>query len=98
MDKTERRVTGLQVTKDGRTVDVTCNREVIVAAGAIESPKILMQSGIGPGDHLAKFGVSSVVVSDIECEDSEGVTVIAGQMVRWYIAYPANSNSFIIAT
>ena len=33
------------------------NREVIVASGAIGSPKLLLQSGIGPADHLKKAGV-----------------------------------------
>ncbi|PWL19774.1 alanine-phosphoribitol ligase [Falsochrobactrum shanghaiense] len=32
-------------------------REVIVASGAIGSPKLLLQSGIGPADHLRKVGV-----------------------------------------
>lgn len=33
------------------------SREVIVASGAIGSPKLLLQSGIGPADHLKKVGV-----------------------------------------
>ncbi|WP_273784698.1 GMC family oxidoreductase [Brucella intermedia] len=33
-------------------------REVIVASGAIGSPKLLLQSGIGPADHLKKTGVA----------------------------------------
>lgn len=33
-------------------------REVIVASGAIGSPKLLLQSGIGPADHLKKVGVA----------------------------------------
>ncbi|HHV70886.1 GMC family oxidoreductase [Brucella intermedia] len=34
------------------------SREVIVASGAIGSPKLLLQSGIGPADHLKKVGVA----------------------------------------
>ncbi len=34
------------------------SREVIVSSGAIGSPKLLLQSGIGPADHLKKLGVS----------------------------------------
>ncbi|MGK8639002.1 GMC family oxidoreductase [Brucella anthropi] len=33
-------------------------REVIVSSGAIGSPKLLLQSGIGPADHLKKLGVN----------------------------------------
>jgi choline dehydrogenase-like flavoprotein len=35
-------------------------REVIVSSGAIGSPKLLMQSGIGPADHLKSVGVTLV--------------------------------------
>ena len=35
-------------------------REVIVSSGAIGSPKLLMQSGIGPADHLKAVGVTPV--------------------------------------
>ncbi|GAB3162085.1 FAD-dependent oxidoreductase [Myceligenerans halotolerans] len=38
-------------------VSVRARQEVIVAAGAIESPKLLMLSGIGPQDHLGRVGV-----------------------------------------
>ncbi|MBJ6132733.1 GMC family oxidoreductase N-terminal domain-containing protein [Ochrobactrum sp. Q0168] len=34
------------------------SREVIVSSGAIGSPKLLLQSGIGPADHLKQVGVA----------------------------------------
>lgn len=40
---------------------VRVTREVIVSAGAIESPKVLMLSGLGPADHLRSHGVPVVL-------------------------------------
>lgn len=38
---------------------VQAAREIIVSAGAIKSPQILMLSGVGPSDHIKEFGIES---------------------------------------
>ena len=48
---------GVHYDKGGEIHNVKAKREVIVSAGAIMSPTILMRSGIGPHDHLDKIGV-----------------------------------------
>ncbi|MCP3801485.1 GMC family oxidoreductase N-terminal domain-containing protein [Allokutzneria sp. A3M-2-11 16] len=45
------------------TLTASARREVIVSCGAIESPKLLMLSGIGPAEHLRSFGIDVVVDS-----------------------------------
>ncbi|WP_248304820.1 choline dehydrogenase [Breoghania sp. L-A4] len=52
------RATGVEIERRGRTEVVKANREVIVAASSINSPKILMLSGVGPAAHLAEHGIA----------------------------------------
>jgi len=56
------RAVGVAAVLDGsRTpVSLVADREVIVSSGALGSPKLLMQSGIGPADHLRSVGVPVV--------------------------------------
>lgn len=59
-----KRATGVEViTSNGNTLTVSAKREVIVAGGVFESPKLLMLSGIGPKSELAEFGIRSTVDS-----------------------------------
>lgn len=49
---------GVQFEKKGRIYNVQANKEVVLSAGAIGSPQILMLSGVGPADHLQSKGIS----------------------------------------
>jgi len=51
------RARGVIIVEGGRERQLDAEREVIVAAGAIGSPKLLLLSGIGPADHLASVGI-----------------------------------------
>lgn len=55
------RVTGLRLLQDGRTVDVTARREVILSAGAIGSPHLMQLSGLGPANLLREQHVPVAV-------------------------------------
>ncbi len=55
------RAVGVEVSERGGTATVLrATREVVVSSGAIGSPKLLLQSGIGPADHLRAIGVPVV--------------------------------------
>jgi choline dehydrogenase len=58
-----RRCAGVDSIRDGRMHHARCSREVIVCAGAIESPKLLMLSGIGPAEQLRAFDIPVLVDS-----------------------------------
>ena len=52
-------VRGLKLQHQGETLSLHANREVILCAGSIGSPAILLKSGIGPEAELAQAGVTS---------------------------------------
>ncbi|MFM8699993.1 MAG: GMC family oxidoreductase [Hyphomicrobiales bacterium] len=54
------RAVGVEIIENGRPLVLRAEREVIVTAGAIGSPKLMMLSGIGPADHLRSVGVDVV--------------------------------------
>ena len=58
-----KKVTGVVVESNAISYALTANIEVIVSAGAFQSPQLLMVSGIGPSDQLAKFNIP--VISDL---------------------------------
>ena len=57
------RATGVECHHKGRVSTLTARREVIVCAGAFNTPQLLMLSGIGPADHLREIGIEPRVDS-----------------------------------
>ncbi|XP_060555518.1 glucose dehydrogenase [FAD, quinone]-like [Ruditapes philippinarum] len=58
-----KRATGVSVTKNNETLTVKARKEVILSAGTVMSPQILMLSGIGPKTHLEDIGIN--VIADL---------------------------------
>ena len=54
------RAVGVAYATGGTTHEARAEREVIVSGGAINSPHILMLSGVGPADHLRSHGIEVV--------------------------------------
>jgi choline dehydrogenase-like flavoprotein len=54
------RATGVEFVQSGHTQRLSAAREVLLCAGALQSPQVLMLSGIGPADELARHGVALV--------------------------------------
>ena len=54
------RAIGVEYAQNGRVIKVRARREVIVAGGAINSPQILMLSGIGRADALRAHGIAPI--------------------------------------
>jgi choline dehydrogenase len=55
-----RRVTGVEYIQSGRTEKAEASAEVILSGGSINSPQLLMLSGIGPARQLQQAGIPAV--------------------------------------
>jgi choline dehydrogenase-like flavoprotein len=53
-----KRATGVEVRVGGQLQRLTVRREVLLSAGALQSPQLLMLSGIGPGAQLQQHGLA----------------------------------------
>ncbi|QBK32458.1 choline dehydrogenase [Roseitalea porphyridii] len=54
------RATGVEVERGGAIEVIGAEAEVILAASSINSPKLLMLSGVGPAEHLAEHGIAPI--------------------------------------
>ncbi len=54
------RATGVEVERNGKVEVIKAAAEVIIAASSLNSPKLLLLSGIGPAAHLAEHGIEVV--------------------------------------
>ncbi|KAJ8680080.1 hypothetical protein QAD02_015867 [Eretmocerus hayati] len=61
IDRATKTAGGVEVILGGEKMRVRAKKEVILSAGAIGSPKLLMLSGIGPRDHLQEMGIKTIV-------------------------------------
>jgi choline dehydrogenase len=55
------RAVGVEVERNGEIAQLRAEREVVLSAGALNTPQLLMLSGIGPAEHLAEHGITTLV-------------------------------------
>ena len=77
------RAIGVELQRGGNVSQVTARREVILAAAPINTPKLLMLSGIGPAQHLAEHGISVLA-------DRPGVGANLQDHLELYLQYAAS--------
>ncbi|MDP3241621.1 MAG: GMC family oxidoreductase N-terminal domain-containing protein, partial [Reyranella sp.] len=53
----QKRAMGVRYTLNGRDEVARVTREIILCGGAVNSPQLLMLSGVGPADHLKSIGI-----------------------------------------
>ena len=58
-----RRAVGVRAQADGSAIEIRARRQVVLSAGTVQSPAILLRSGIGPPPQLQAHGIPVVVDS-----------------------------------
>jgi choline dehydrogenase len=99
---------GVEAERDGQPGFIRATKEVIVSAGAINTPQLLMLSGIGPADHLASHGITAIVdnpnVGDhymdhpmfmINMETTARGTLHEAQSPKWLLTYLARRTGLL---
>ncbi|XP_029176889.1 glucose dehydrogenase [FAD, quinone]-like [Nylanderia fulva] len=85
IDRHTKQTIGVEIIKYGRNIPVYASKEVILCAGSIRSPQLLMLSGIGPAEHLSELGID--VVRDAPVGENLMDHVIFGGLT-WTIDAP----------
>ncbi|XP_058806801.1 glucose dehydrogenase [FAD, quinone]-like [Phymastichus coffea] len=65
IDPVEKTAYGVEFTKQGKKIKVIAKKEVILSAGAVATPQLLMLSGVGPAEHLRNLGIDVLVDSPV---------------------------------
>lgn len=92
------KATGVKLSIGGKFITLKARKEVIVSGGAINSPQVLMLSGIGPKEHLLEKGIEPVLdlpgvgqnlqdhldaIVQHRCDAKEGYAVALGALPRY---------------
>jgi len=81
----DRQAVGIEYIQRGSKHQITSQKEIILSAGALQSPQLLQLSGIGPANLLQKFGIPIV-------HDSPGVGKNLQDHLQYRLIYELNQN------
>ena len=90
------RCVGVRVVTNGTTQDIAADKEVILTAGSINSPKLLMLSGIGDAQALRKLGIDVVENLPGVGQNLQDHVLVSGVVFRYKGTMPerpADSNA-----
>ncbi|HXJ39070.1 MAG TPA: FAD-dependent oxidoreductase [Bryobacteraceae bacterium] len=90
------RCMGVRILRDGVATDISAEKEVILAAGAINSPKLLMLSGVGEARALRSLGIDVVENLPGIGENLQDHVLVSGVVFRYKGKMPdrpADSNA-----
>ncbi|XP_047510845.1 glucose dehydrogenase [FAD, quinone]-like [Pieris napi] len=66
IDKRTKSAIGIELKhKNGTKMIITSKNEIIVSAGSVATPQILMQSGVGPKEHIENLGIKNILNLDV---------------------------------
>lgn len=87
------RVTGVEFSREGKTRLIRAEKEVILCAGAINSPKLLMLSGIGPEEELHRLGIPVLQSLPGVGQNFQDHLLFGGCMWEYRVPEPRRNNS-----
>src|ERR1700682_4161987 len=90
------RCVGVKLMTDGAVKDITAGKEVILAAGSINSPRLLMLSGVGEAKALRSLGIDVVENLPGVGENLQDHVLVSGVVFKYkgkMPARPADSNA-----
>lgn len=91
IDPLTKRAFGVEYIRDGKKQVVHARREIILSAGAIGSPHILMNSGVGPRENLESVGVEVVHSLPGVGQNLQDHIAVGG--IAWFINQPVGINT-----
>lgn len=87
------RATGVEFTHEGRLHRIAASREIVLSAGAINTPKLLMLAGIGDTAALARHGIATVQHLPGVGQNFQDHILVAGCVFEYRRPEPPRNNS-----